>query len=169
MNGGSLKIKLFYLTNVYGLTKTFYLSQKWFRQKNTEEMLILRTTFWIFIDCNFLFIIFMKSVYEEKLRWNILVVGKIELLCGITIFMQKLAANNDIWISGIKLNKSREAEIEFCFWSWTDFHYLQGVDELDYLTEDLKHFALRGNMETIENNLLLFLSQIVFLEKKRDW
>lgn len=53
----------------------------------------------------------MKSVYEEKL----LVVGKIELLCGITTFMQKLAANNDVWISGIKLKKSREAEIEFCF------------------------------------------------------
>ena len=61
-----------------------------------------------------------NSIYDGKFIGNILIVGRTE--CGKTSFIQKLAINNFFgelkkvkWISGIHLDKQREAEIESNF------------------------------------------------------
>ena len=59
-----------------------------------------------------------KYIYNGRFKGNILVVGRTE--CGKTTFVQKLALYDFFgklktakWISGIRLNSSREAEIGF--------------------------------------------------------
>ena len=61
-----------------------------------------------------------KYIYDGRFKGNILVVGRTE--CGKTTFVQKLALYNFFGklktakgISGIRLNGSREAEIESNF------------------------------------------------------
>ena len=61
-----------------------------------------------------------KYIYDGKFKGNILVLGRTE--CGKTSFVQKLALydffgklKNAKWVSGIRLNVSREAEIESNF------------------------------------------------------
>ena len=61
-----------------------------------------------------------KYIYDGRFKGNILVLGHTE--CGKTSFVQKLALydffgklKNAKWVSGIRLNASREAEIESNF------------------------------------------------------
>ena len=61
-----------------------------------------------------------KYIYDGRLKGNILVVRHTE--CGKTTFVQKLALYDFFgqlktakWISGIRLNASRDAEIESNF------------------------------------------------------
>ena len=70
----------------------------------------------------------MTYVYDGKFSGNILVVGRTG--CGKTAFIQKLAIskffgelNKAEWVSFIKLDKQREAEIQSCFECELDFYY----------------------------------------------
>ena len=66
-----------------------------------------------------------NKIYDAQFRGNILVVGKTE--CGKTHFLQKLALNKFFlmkteWVSGIDINKHREAQIQSCFDNELEFH-----------------------------------------------
>ena len=66
-----------------------------------------------------------NKIYDAQFRGNILVVGKTE--CGKTHFLQKLALNKFFlmkteWVSGIDINKRREAQIQSCFDNELEFH-----------------------------------------------
>ena len=74
---------------------------------------------------------------------NILVVGRTG--CGKTRFVQKLAVNSffrDLakaeWISYIKLDKRREAEIQSCFNCELEFHYPKNKEHFENLLQDFK-------------------------------
>ena len=93
-------------------------------------------------------------VYDGKFSGNILIVGRTE--CGKTTFVQKLALNNffgDLkkvkWISGIRLSKRREAEIESNFSYEVKFSY--PIDE-DELGDKLEEFKLESESENNNNN-----------------
>ena len=93
-------------------------------------------------------------VYDGKFSDNILIVGRTE--CGKTTFVQKLALNNffgDLkkvkWVSGIRLNKRREAEIESNFSCEVKFSY--PIDE-DELSDKLEEFKLESESEN--NNII---------------
>ena len=84
-----------------------------------------------------------KYIYDGTFRGNILVLGRTE--CGKTSFVQKLALydffgelKNAKWVSGIKLNESREAEIESNFSCDISFCYPDDVNELADLLEEFK-------------------------------
>ena len=69
----------------------------------------------------------MTYVYDGKFSGNILVVGRTG--CGKTALIQKLAINKFFgelktaeWVSYIKLDKAREAEIQSCFECELDFY-----------------------------------------------
>ena len=88
-------------------------------------------------------------VYNGKFSGNILIVGRTE--CGKTTFMQKLALNNFFgnlkkaeWVSGIRLSKKREAEIETNFSCKIEFHY--PVDE-DKHSDQLEEFKLKSETQ----------------------
>ena len=77
--------------------------------------------------------------------------------CGKTTFLEKLALNNFFgniikteWISGIDIDKKREAEIQSYFSNETEVHVAKEQDELDSLIET---FKLRSREETIDNNV----------------
>ena len=62
----------------------------------------------------------MTYIYDVKFSGNISIVGRTG--CGKTALVQKLAINKFFreldraeWISYIKLDKKREAEIQSCF------------------------------------------------------
>ena len=85
----------------------------------------------------------MTSVYNGQFYGNILVVGRTN--CGKTTFIEKLGLNNffgDIikteWISGIEIDKQREAEIQLYFSNDTEVHIAQEQDKLDSLIETFK-------------------------------
>ena len=98
-------------------------------------------------------------VYDGKFSDNILIVGRTE--CGKTTFVQKLALNNffgDLkkvkWVSGIRLNKRREAEIESNFSCEVKFSY--PIDE-DELSDKLEEFKLESESENNNiNNVNVF-------------
>ena len=84
-----------------------------------------------------------KYIYDGTFRGNILVLGRTE--CGKTSFVQKLALydffgelKNAKWVSGIKLNESREAEIESNFSCDISFSYPDDANELADLLEEFK-------------------------------
>ena len=84
-----------------------------------------------------------KYIYDGKFKGNILVLGRTE--CGKTSFVQKLALydffgklKNAKWVSGIRLNTSREAEIESNFSCEISFFYPNDNNELGDLLEELK-------------------------------
>ena len=96
----------------------------------------------------------MTSTYGGLFRGNILVVGRTG--CGKTIFLEKLGLNNFFgniikteWISGIDIDKKREAEIQSYFSNETEVHVAKEPDELDSLIET---FKLRSHEEIIDKN-----------------
>ena len=97
----------------------------------------------------------MSSIYDGQFYGNILVVGRTG--CGKTTFLEKLGLNNFFgniikteWISGIDIDKKREAEIQSYFSNETEVHLAKEQDELDSLTET---FKLRSREETLDNNV----------------
>ena len=92
-----------------------------------------------------------NAVYDGKFIGNILVVGRTE--CGKTSFVQKLALNNFFgklkkvkWVSGIRLSKEREAEIESNFSCEVKFSYPSDVDEL---ADKLEEYKLESESENV--------------------
>ena len=97
----------------------------------------------------------MSSIYDGQFYGNILVVGRTG--CGKTTFLEKPGLSNFFgniikteWISGINIDKKREAEIQSYFSNKTEVHVAKEQDELDSLIETLK---LRSREETIDKNV----------------
>ena len=85
----------------------------------------------------------MSYVYNGKFTGNILVVGRTG--CEKTGFVQKLAVNKlfgDLvkaeWVSYIKPDKQREAELQSCFDSQLDFYYPRNREQFEELLEYFK-------------------------------
>ena len=96
----------------------------------------------------------MTSIYNGLFSGNILVVGRTG--CGKTTFLEKLGLNKffgDIikteWISGIDIDKKREAEIQSYFRNETEVHVAKEQDELDSLIET---FKLRSQDDITDTN-----------------
>ena len=96
----------------------------------------------------------MTYVYDGKFSGNILVVGRTG--CGKTALVQKLAINKFFaeinkaeWVSFIKLEKQREAEIQSCFECELDFYYPRNKEQFEEL---LEYFKTKSNSSEIENN-----------------
>ena len=77
----------------------------------------------------------MTSIYNGQFLGNILVVGPTN--CHKTTFIEKLGLNNffgnivkTAWVSGIAIDKKREAEIQSCFKNETEVHITQDQDKL---------------------------------------
>ena len=97
----------------------------------------------------------MSYVYDGKFSGNILVVGRTG--CGKTAFVQKVVINRFFgelnaaeWVSFIKLDKAREAEIQSCFECELDFYYLSNEEQFEEL---LEYFKTKSNSSEIENNM----------------
>ena len=108
----------------------------------------------------------MNAIYNGQFNGNILVVGRTG--CGKTTFLEKLAINNffgDIikteWISGIEIDRVREAEIQSCFDNETKVQIATETDELDSLIDT---FKLRAQEEDKIDNAIVGNS---FGEKKK--
>ena len=106
-----------------------------------------------------------KCIYDGTFRGNILVLGRTE--CGKTSFVQKLALydffgelKNAKWVSGIKLNESREAEIESNFSCDISFSYPDDVNELADLLEEFKLEVETEQNEQNENVTSIFGEKI---------
>ena len=85
----------------------------------------------------------MTFIYHEQFSGNILLVSKTD--CGKTAFLEKLGWNKFLgelvkaeWISGIDINKKREAEIQSSFSDETEVHIVKEPEELDSLIETFK-------------------------------
>ena len=96
----------------------------------------------------------MNYVYDGKFSGNILVVGRTG--CRKTALVQKLAINKFFgeinkaeWVSFIKLEKQREAEIQYCFECELDFYYPRNKKQFEEL---LEYFKTKSNSSEIENN-----------------
>ena len=103
----------------------------------------------------------MSSIYDGQFCGNILVVGRTG--CGKTTFLEKLGLNiffgNNIkteWVSGIDIDKKREAKIQSVFSNETDVHVANEPDELDSLIET---FKLRSHEDTKNENVNNSLGQ----------
>ena len=97
-----------------------------------------------------------KYIYDGRFKGNILVVGRTE--CGKTTFVQKLALHDFFgklktakWISGIRLNSSREAEIESNFSCEVSFFYPNEINELGDLLEE---FTLEVETEETQTMIM---------------
>ena len=84
-----------------------------------------------------------NNIYDLQFRGNVLVVGKTG--CRKTHFVQKLGSTNFLgkivnteWASSIPLSKSREGEIQSCFNSKVEFHYVPDTDDLKELIQTFK-------------------------------
>ena len=95
----------------------------------------------------------MTYVYHGKFSGNILVVGGTG--CGKTAFVIKLAINKFFgelnkaeWVSFIKLDKQREAEIQSCFECELYFYYPRNKEQFEEL---LEYFKTKSNSLEIEN------------------
>ena len=80
----------------------------------------------------------MSSIYNRQFMGNILIVGRTN--CGKTMFIEKLGLNNFFgnivkteWVSGIAIDKKREAEIQSYFKNETEVHVAEDQDKLDSL------------------------------------
>ena len=96
----------------------------------------------------------MTYVYVGKFSHNILIVGRTG--CGKTALVQKVAINKFFgelnkaeWVSFIKLEKQREAEIQSCFECELDFYYSRNKEQFEEL---LEYFKTKSNSSEIENN-----------------
>ena len=78
-----------------------------------------------------------KTIYDRQFRGNILVVGIIGITgCRKTCFLQKLALNKFFgklvkaeWVTWIKIDDQREAEIQACFSNKVAFHHAADPDD----------------------------------------
>ena len=98
----------------------------------------------------------MSSIYDGQFYGNVLVVGRTG--CGKTTFLEKLGVNNFFgkivkteWISGIDIDKQREAEIESFFSNEIEVYVTKEQDELDSLIET---FKLRSREESDNSNMI---------------
>ena len=98
----------------------------------------------------------MSSIYNGQFLGNILVVGRTN--CGKTTFIKKLGLNNFFgnivkteWVSGIAIDKKREAEIQSYFKNETEVHIAQDQDKLDSLTDTFKQRS-HENYDDNSNN-----------------
>ena len=104
----------------------------------------------------------MTSIYNGQCSGNILLVGKTG--CGKKTFLEKLGLNKFLrelvkteWISGIDVNKKREAEIESSFSNEAEVHIAKEPEELDSLTETFKlRSEAEDNKKYIKNVKNLF-------------
>ena len=101
-----------------------------------------------------------KYIYDSRFKGNILVVGRTE--CGKTTFVQKLALYHFFgklktakWISGIRLNASREAEIESNFSCEVSFFYPNEINEFGDLLEEFK-LEVETEETTNDDNVNIF-------------
>ena len=99
----------------------------------------------------------MTSVYNGQFYGNILVVGRTN--CGKTTFIEKLGLNNFFgdmikteWISGIDIDKQREAEIQSYFKNETEVHIAQEQDKLDSLIETFKQRSHENSSNNVNNS-----------------
>ena len=97
----------------------------------------------------------MSSIYDGQFCRKILVIGRTG--CGKTTFLEKLGLNKLFgkivkteWISGIDIDKKREAEIQSYFRNETEVHAAKEQNELDSLIET---FKLRSRGETTADNV----------------
>ena len=95
-----------------------------------------------------------NAVYNGQFIGNILVLGRTE--CGKTTFIQNLAINDFFgelkivkWVSGIRLSKKREAEIESNFNCEVNFAYPNDKDEL---ADKIEEYKLESDSQTDEND-----------------
>ena len=95
----------------------------------------------------------MTYIYDAKFSGNILIVGRTG--CGKTALVQKLAINKFFgeleiadWVSYIKLDKKREAEIQSCFYCELNFYYPRNKEQFEEL---LEYFKTKTNPADIEN------------------
>ena len=84
-----------------------------------------------------------NSVYNGRFYANVLIVRRTGW--GKTHFMQKLAVNNFFgklnmleWVSYIKTDKSREAEIQSYFDGTVEFHYPKNKEHFENLSQEFK-------------------------------
>ena len=97
----------------------------------------------------------MTYIYNRKFSGNILIVGRTG--CGKTALVQKLAINKFFgelikveWVSYIKLDKKREAEIQSCFYCELDFYYPRNKEQFEEL---LEYFKTKTKSSEIENDV----------------
>ena len=98
----------------------------------------------------------MSYIYNGKFEGNILVVGRAG--CGKTRFVQKLAVNKFFgelvkaeWVSYIKLDKQREAELQSCFGTQLDFHYPRNKEQSENLLEHFKKKSDTSDQDSISD------------------
>ena len=110
----------------------------------------------------------MTSIYNGQFQWHILVVGRTG--CDKTTFLEKLGLNNFFgnimkteWISGIDIDKWREAEIQSYFSNETEVYVAKEKGELDSLTETVKR---RSREESNDNDNV---NNSCRENKKLDW
>ena len=106
-----------------------------------------------------------RYIFDGKFRGNILVLGRTE--CGKTSFVQKLALydffgelKNAKWVSGIKLNTSREAEIESNFSCDVSFYYPNDVNDLADVIEEFKLEVESEKTDNENTNVTVFGEKI---------
>ena len=97
----------------------------------------------------------MTYIYDAKFSGNILIVGRTG--CGKTALVKKLAINKFFgeleiaeWVSYIKLDKEREAEIQSCFYCELKFYYPRNKEQFEELFE---YFKTKTNLADIENDV----------------
>ena len=102
----------------------------------------------------------MTYIYDGRFKGYILVLGRTE--CGKTSFVQRLALydffgklKNAKWVSGIRLNTSREAEIESNFSCDISFFYPNDTNELGDLLEEFK-LEVETEEKTNDDNVNIF-------------
>ena len=99
----------------------------------------------------------MTSVYNGQFYRNNLLVGRTN--CGKTTFIEKLGLNNffgDLikteWISGIAIDKQREAEVQSFFKNETEVHIAQEQYKLDSLIETFKQRPHENSSNNVNNS-----------------
>ena len=98
----------------------------------------------------------MTYIYDAKFSGNILIVGRTG--CGKTALVQKLAITKFFgeelevveWVSYIKLDKKREAEIQSCFYCEVNFYYPRNKEQFEDLFD---YFKTKTNPADIENDV----------------
>ena len=97
----------------------------------------------------------MTYIYDAKFSGNILIVGRTG--CGKTALVKKLVINKFFgeleiaeWVSYIKLDKKREAEIQSCFYCELNFYYPRNKEQFEKLFE---YFKTKTNPADIENDV----------------